>query len=205
MARPKEFDRNTALEAAKATFWRKGYNATTTEDLRQAMGIGRQSFYDSFVGKRETFLEVLRRYNDDGVAQCVARAKSARSPLAGLERILFGLVDEQPQRRALGCMGVSAICELGTDDPDVAAIGAQSGKRLEELLVGLVREAKSLGQVRASVDERAGALQINATMLGMKVLAKSGASAATLREVAIATLDGLAAHPIERPRRGRTS
>src|SRR5262249_41879845 len=113
--------------------------------------------------------------------------------------------EEQPQRRALGCLGVSSICELGTDDPDVAAIGAESGKRLEELLVGLVREAKSLGEVRASVDEHAGALQINATMLGMKVLAKAGASAATLRDVAMTTLDGLAARPIERGRRGRTS
>ena len=52
MSRPKEFDRADALEAAKVVFWKKGYDATTTDDLRHAMSIGRQSLYDSFGGKR---------------------------------------------------------------------------------------------------------------------------------------------------------
>ncbi|HWO01009.1 MAG TPA: TetR family transcriptional regulator, partial [Blastocatellia bacterium] len=53
MARPKEFDRDKAVESALATFRKNGFGATTTDDLRLAMGIGRQSFYDTFKGKRE--------------------------------------------------------------------------------------------------------------------------------------------------------
>ena len=60
MSRPKEFDRAEALAAAKVVFWKKGYDATTTDDLRHAMKIGRQSLYDSFGGKRPLYLEVLR-------------------------------------------------------------------------------------------------------------------------------------------------
>ncbi len=59
MARPKEFDRDKALESALATFRKNGFGATTTDDLRLAMGIGRQSFYDTFKGKREIYLEAL--------------------------------------------------------------------------------------------------------------------------------------------------
>ena len=191
MARPKEFARNAALEAAKAVFWRQGYHATTTEDLRRAMGIGRQSFYDSFVGKRETFLEVLKRYNDDGLAESVARARSARSPLAGIERLLFAIADERQPRRGLGCLGVTTMCELGVSDADVAEIGRSSNARLEAILEELVRSAKTKGEVRASVHERAIARQLNATILGMKVLAKAGASAAVLRDVAAAAVAGL--------------
>ena len=62
MARPKEFDRDKAVESALATFRKNGFGATTTEDLRLAMGIGRQSFYDTFKGKREIYLEALRKY-----------------------------------------------------------------------------------------------------------------------------------------------
>jgi AcrR family transcriptional regulator len=67
MSRPKEFDRAEALTAAKAVFWKKGYDATTTDDLRHAMSIGRQSLYDSFGGKRPLYLEVLQRYNTERV------------------------------------------------------------------------------------------------------------------------------------------
>lgn len=193
MARPKEFDREDALQRAQDVFWRQGYAATTTEDLRQAMNIGRQSFYDTFVGKREAFLEVLQRYNDAGVEAFVARAKAAKSPFAALEHILFTLADEEASKRLLGCLGVSATCELGTTDPDVAAIGKASQARLEKLMIDLIRQAKERGEIRADVDERAAARQIHALILGLKVLAKGGTAPSFLREAATSALAGLAA------------
>ena len=69
MSRPKEFDRAEALTAAKAVFWRKGYDATTTDDLRHAMSIGRQSLYDS----DQRNLVFLRNYGH----LCPERAHSA--------------------------------------------------------------------------------------------------------------------------------
>src|SRR5260221_12873587 len=110
MARPKEFDVQAALDVAKAVFWDKGYEATSTEDLRLAMGIGRQSFYDSFGGKRQIFIEVLRRYNADGIQSTIARLNRASSPVAGLSDLLLSFSKEKPSRRALGCMGIAAMC-----------------------------------------------------------------------------------------------
>src|SRR5258708_33896365 len=140
MARPREFERDEALRTAKQMFWRKGYEATTAEDLRLAMGIGRQSFYDTFGGKRPLYLEVLRQYNSDGVQACLDRVRGARSPLSAVEELLLSYSREVPRRRALGCMGVSAISEFGTSDPDVARIGSSSAARLEAVLRGLIRE-----------------------------------------------------------------
>src|SRR6202023_3187461 len=110
MARPKEFDRDKAIESALATFRKNGFGATTTEDLRLAMGIGRQSFYDTFGGKRQIYLEVLQRYNADGIQAYVAMLRTASSPFAALEDLLLSFSKEKPRRRALGCMGVAAIC-----------------------------------------------------------------------------------------------
>ena len=193
MARPKEFDREVVLEIAKAVFWRKGYEATSTEDLRLAMGIGRQSFYDSFGGKRRIYVEVLRRYNSDGIQAVVAKMAAAPSPRAALENLLLSFSKEKPQDRALGCMGVAAMCEFGVSDPAVANIGRSSSARLDSLLEQLLREAKAKGEARASLSVRAAARHLNATILGLKVMSKAGASTQTLRDVAVAAIEGLGA------------
>jgi len=123
VSRPKEFDRAEALAAAKAVFWRKGYDATTTDDLRHAMSIGRQSLYDSFGGKRPLYLEVLQRYNTERVVGQITRLRAAKSPLAGIRNLLFAFEDEPEEERKLGCMGVAAVCTFGDEDPEITAIG----------------------------------------------------------------------------------
>src|SRR5258707_12763113 len=79
MARPKEFDRDVALRRAIPVFWKKGFARTSAEDLVAAMGIGKQSLYDTFGDKRRLFLEALRTYNSEGVAVFVTRVAGGAS------------------------------------------------------------------------------------------------------------------------------
>ena len=44
MARPREFDEVTALEAAIECFWHRGYEATSVRDLAGKMGIRDRAF-----------------------------------------------------------------------------------------------------------------------------------------------------------------
>jgi len=62
MARPKEFDRDEALQKAIGVFCDKGYAAASTDELMRAMKISRQSMYDTFGDKRRLYLEAYRRY-----------------------------------------------------------------------------------------------------------------------------------------------
>src|SRR5690606_8821359 len=62
MARPRTFEEEQALEAAMRAFWRRGYEATSTQDLCAATGLGRSSVYNAFDSKRELFTRALRRY-----------------------------------------------------------------------------------------------------------------------------------------------
>jgi TetR/AcrR family transcriptional regulator, transcriptional repressor for nem operon len=86
MARPKEFDRDIAVERAMSVFWSKGYAATSTDDLLQAMKIGRQSMYDTFGDKRRLYVEALERYQLESVAGHIKRLRSIASPLTGAQR-----------------------------------------------------------------------------------------------------------------------
>src|SRR5258707_7610975 len=110
MPRPKEFDREVVLATAREVFWRQGYKATSTEDLRLAMSIGRQSFYDTFGSKKQLYLEVLRRYNADGLQAFASTLPTTASPLAALLSILLSFSKPHPHQLALRCIRVGAKC-----------------------------------------------------------------------------------------------
>src|ERR1700721_991383 len=84
MARPKEFDRDRALKKAMDVFWQQGYEATSTDDLVRAIGIGRQSMYDTFGDKHQLYVEALRLYEANTGAALFKRLYEASSPFVAI-------------------------------------------------------------------------------------------------------------------------
>jgi TetR/AcrR family transcriptional regulator, transcriptional repressor for nem operon len=184
MARPREFDRELALECATGVFWARGYSATSTEDLLAAMGIGRQSLYNAFGDKRTLYLEALERYQRVTLSDHLKRLKEPSSPLAGIEALLLGLIAGDDDQRALGCMGVGAVSEFGAGDPALAALRTKVEPALFSALVKRLREGQTRGEVDASMNPKEAARFIQMTMTGLQLAARSGASAAALRSLA---------------------
>jgi TetR/AcrR family transcriptional regulator, transcriptional repressor for nem operon len=145
MARPREFHREEALERAIGVFWAKGYASTSTDDLLTAMGIGRQSLYNAFQDKRALYLEALERYQGTTTAGHLQRLNGAASPIAGVEALLLGLISDTDDIRALGCMGVGAICEFGSADPDIVALRAKVSPALQSRLAERLKEGQAAG------------------------------------------------------------
>lgn len=190
MARPKEFDRDLALRKAMMVFWEKGYAATSAADLVQAMGIGRQSLYDTFGDKHQLYLEALALYSEASVADLVQSMRAAR-PLEAIEAMLMAFAARPEQQNALGCMGINSICELGLQDDAVNAVRARSGAPLRASLITLLEQAKAAGDADPALDAAAGADFILATLAGMKVIAKGGADAQALRSVGALAVQAL--------------
>jgi TetR/AcrR family transcriptional regulator, transcriptional repressor for nem operon len=191
MARPKEFDRDKAIESALATFRKNGFGATTTDDLRLAMGIGRQSFYDTFKGKREIYLEALRKYNSDRVLGFFEIFRKSGSPLKALEGMLTSISIESPKDRTLACLGVSSICEFGASDAEVSSINDATASSIKSVLGKLILEAKNKKEIRSSLDPKETALYLLSVFSGMRVSARAGASSEELNAIAAIAIDGL--------------
>jgi AcrR family transcriptional regulator len=190
MARPKEFDRDLALQKAMMVFWEKGYAATSAADLVQAMGIGRQSLYDTFGDKHQLYLEALALYSEASVAELVQSMRAAR-PLEAIESMLMAFAARPEKQNALGCMGINSICELGLQDEAVNAVRERSGAPLRTSLIALLEQAKAAGDADPALDAAAGADFILATLAGMKVIAKGGADARALRSVGALAVQAL--------------
>ena len=191
MARQKEFDRDKAVESALATFRKNGFGATTTDDLRLAMGIGRQSFYDTFKGKREIYLEALRKYNSDRVLGFFEIFRKSGSPLKALEGMLTSISIESPKDRTLACLGVSSICEFGASDAEVSSINDATASSIKSVLGKLILEAKNKKEIRSSLDPKETALYLLSVFSGMRVSARAGASPEELNAITAIAIDGL--------------
>jgi TetR/AcrR family transcriptional repressor of nem operon len=184
MARPKEFDRDEALAAAIEVFADCGYEGASTETLLKAMGLNRQSLYDTYGSKRRLYLEALQRYNQDNTAHIVRDLALGPTPLDGLERALLGFVERAVERPDPSCLGVSAVCEFGLRDADVVAAGAVSHTLLLNAVANALEQAKAAGRIRPDADISSAADLYLAVLAGLKLSARGGVSADRLRQMA---------------------
>src|SRR5262249_37070188 len=91
MAGIKQFDRDEVVDRAMTTFWTRGYEATSIDDLVAATGIGRGSLYGTFGDKRQLFLIALDRYWDT-INQDLTAQLSDPDPRRALERMFEALI-----------------------------------------------------------------------------------------------------------------
>src|ERR1700704_348227 len=143
MARPKEFDREMALQKAIGVFCEHGYEGSSTDALLRAMGISRQSMYDTFGDKRRLYLEALQRYSAGSVSEIIRSLNTGPSPLKGLESALVAFASRPRAETALGGMGVSSTCEFGRSDPGVAVANDASARTLQAALERVIADGKA--------------------------------------------------------------
>jgi TetR/AcrR family transcriptional regulator, transcriptional repressor for nem operon len=191
MARPREFDREVALQRATDVFWAKGYASTSTEDLVAAMGIGRQSLYNAFGDKRSLYLEALEGYQQATTSGHLRRLNAPASPLEGIEALLFGLIADDDGLRAMGCMGVGAVGEFGPTDPDLAERRAKVALPVFNRLVDRLLEGQASGEIDASMDAAAAARFIQMTMTGIQLAARAGGDVVALQSLAAFAVERL--------------
>ena len=184
MPRPKEFDREIALKGAIQVFCDRGFEGTSTDELLQAMGISRQSMYDTFGDKRALYLEALRRYSAERVAMQIRILSAGASALKGLEAALNAAAIAGSQEASSGCMGIGAISEFGRSDHEIASRIDTAERTLRSALQHRIDDGKSRGEISAEVETQAAAEFLMATFSGIKLAARGGASLQTLRNIA---------------------
>ncbi len=191
MARPKAYDPEEILERATALFWRKGYEATSVADLVKALGVNRGSLYSTFKDKRALFLAALDRYDEREIGATVRHLRNTQGP--GRERIqsLFDEVirgvEERGDRR--GCLVCNTAVELAATDPEVTQYVKRSHERLTSAFSVALAADPGYPTEPERRDRRAHFL--TATLMGVHVMAKSGATPDTLRGIVRIAMRGL--------------
>ncbi|KJY31264.1 TetR/AcrR family transcriptional regulator [Streptomyces sp. NRRL S-495] len=196
MARPRTFDEGRALDAAMHAFWANGYEATSTQDLCEATGLGRSSIYNTFSSKHDLFKRSLARYIELMTVPQIELLEDPELPPLERIRVLLARIVEtefeyRPDGRSIGCLTVNTVVELAGRDPEADAMLVHD----QEVRLAALRAAIAAGQLVGGIAGRRTpeelARFVNAVIGGMRVAAKGGADRAAVEAVAATALDAL--------------
>jgi len=185
MARPVEIDRDSAFTKAFRLFWRKGYRATSLQQLLDAMNIGKSSFYAAFESKEALFLSALSHYREES-RTAFARIRSEKKGLDAIRAYLDEtFVDLSDRNRKMGCLAVNSSLELADVDKELHKCALEVLTELEIEFQDLIDEAQSLGDLQPNQSTQAQARLLMVMVQGIRVSSRRGMK----REEAAAALE----------------
>lgn len=183
--RPRLFDRDVALAAAQEAFARKGYAATTLEDLGAAMQINRPSLYAAFSDKEALYLEALRLYADRMQAR-FARALDVPHLETALRRLYQTALDAftAENGEVVGCMIACTAVTEAVDHEPIKSCSKGLLDEIDQLIARRISRAIEQGELPASTRPRALARIVIAVLHSLSIRARAGAGRRTLDELA---------------------
>jgi TetR/AcrR family transcriptional repressor of nem operon len=174
MARPREFDEETVLEAAMQRFWNNGYEATSMRDLADCTGMTTPSLYNAFGDKRAIYRLVLDRYVRLALETCSAIFGGDDPPLRALERYFDATVEELlADRLHKGCFVVNTALEVASHDQGFRDVVTEVFGEIEKYVRDCVAAGQRDGSILTSQPPADIARLALSTILGLRVLART--------------------------------
>ena len=193
MARPREFEEETVLDAAIECFWRRGLEATSMRDLSEATGLNQPSLYNAFGDKRALFATSLERYATRSMRERIARLERSHAPKDAIRAFFRGLVSltlADPDRR--GCLIVNSALEVAPHDAGLRVVIASYLGEIEKFFLRCLERARHDGDLTPAVDPKDAARLFLGILLGVRVAARAKPDRALLKGMvrpALALLD----------------
>jgi TetR/AcrR family transcriptional repressor of nem operon len=185
MARPREFDEVTALEAAIECFWHRGYEATSVRDLADKMGISGPSLYNAYGDKRALFAQALDRYVDHSARALIKRLESSLPPRQAVRRFIEEIIERSVNdRERRGCFLINSALEVAPHDKELGALIADRLAEIEAFFYRSIKAAQAEGAIRQDRVAKDLARLLLGVLLGIRVLARSKPERALLEGVA---------------------
>ncbi|CAH0990261.1 HTH-type transcriptional repressor ComR [Sinobacterium norvegicum] len=155
MARPLEFDKTVALNAATNQFWSEGFEASSIQKLLDTMGINRGSLYASFGDKETLFKKALEHYEAELSEYIDTTLLAESNPVDAIEAFFIGKYAAASKRKlSMGCMLINTVSELNNVNKKLATLASKKQQKIiEKALQSRLIEAKEKGLIDGDVPE----------------------------------------------------
>lgn len=193
--RKREFDENTALQAAMEVFWTKGYVGASLSELTKSMQINKPSMYSAFGNKEALFIKATQHYIKNN-AQPHAKALFAAhiSFKQRLKNFMLSIVSAQCASECpKGCYLVLCQSEVASGDiPEQAAqLLKQANGETKALLTDMFNTDADAIALNLNHHAQRNALTLVTVLSGTASMARSGVPLSDLECVIDHSLRGI--------------
>ena len=192
MPKFKLFDEKEVLEKALNLFWKKGFYATSIQDLVNCLGINRASLYDTFGNKRKLFERAFLHYTTTNVEAQKKFLDSHDEIRVGFKK-LFDLAIQQSNldEDHKGCFAVNSTVEFIPNETDFSSLAYENKRQFEEMFFNYLSLGVERNQISRDKNLQAIASLFFTYYNGLKVVTKVDFDAAVFSKSVDALLSVL--------------
>jgi TetR/AcrR family transcriptional regulator, copper-responsive repressor len=175
--RPREFDREEALDIATKLFCKHGYEGVSIAELTAAMNISPPSLYAAFGSKEALFREALAHYAKRPGLPHFGEANCIREQM---KTLLYDTVRAASDPDFAGCLVSAGMLACKPENEELADSIADLRIARCEMVKQHLQEAVASGQLPPDADTQAIGRFIMALAQGIAIQAHDGAPAGEL-------------------------
>lgn len=147
--------RDQLIASGLETLHRSGYNGTAVQDITDAAGVPKGSFYNYFESKEALALEVIDRYGEDVRSLASVLSDESLSPVERLRRyftlVAKRLADRNYER---GCLIGNFSNELADQSRLVRDRLSSNFAAWSRAIENCIRDGQTAGEISRDIDPR---------------------------------------------------
>lgn len=184
MVAPRKFESTEVLDRLRDTFWSRGFQATSIQDLEREAKLNRSSLYATYGDKTKLFLAALSRYGETVSSKAKAILSDARGSRAISEMLRARARRIVDPASPDGCLMTRAFIELGDDEGELGEALRKNGANAEHMLTAVVARAQEQGELDPSLSPQSVARVLIAINHGMCVARSATGDSETPMQIA---------------------
>jgi TetR/AcrR family transcriptional repressor of nem operon len=152
---PRPSSRDHLINSALETLHRQGFNGSAVQDITNAAGLPKGSFYNYFESKEALALEVIDRYRKEDEARAGVLSDESISPVERLRRYFASLATtlaEQNYER--GCLMGNFSIELADQSRLIRDRLSSNFAAWSRQIEGCIRDGQKAGEISRDIDPR---------------------------------------------------
>lgn len=177
MPKVKQFKEEEALEKAMHLFWKKGYSATSMQDIVSHLGLSRSSIYDTFIDKETLFHKALDFYIQNNGGKFSVYVDQVRNNELDARTLIYNLLSRMaheslndPERK--GCFAANSTAECSNYSSATTQLLALNRDHVTTILTKVIAHGQQVGSIQSTAPADALATYLFTFLNGLKITSR---------------------------------